>query len=113
MKKNQYVTLLRIIHSLIVLYLVSGIVYIYYSAITWRFNLLLGAVIISLIIEGVLVYINHGNCPLAFVQQKVGDDTPFFELLLPKKYARYAVRFFALLTLFGLLLLSLRLSLRV
>ncbi len=109
MKNNRVVFVLRLIHSLIVLYLVAGIIFIYYSALTLQLSILLGIAIISLFIEGTLVILNHGHCPLAFIQRRFGDNVPFFDLILPPKYAKLAVPFFALLTLIGVILLGLRL----
>lgn len=108
MKKNQYKLILRIVHFIIVAYLLFGIFYIYYSALTKRTNSLLIVLVISLFIEGLIIYLNHGNCPLGFIQKKAGDNTPFFELVLPKKQAKLAVRFFALITLIGIVLMDIR-----
>lgn len=108
--KKFYKNLLRFFHFLIVSYLIFGIGYIYYSAFIQQINLLSRIFIISLIIEGALIYINRGDCVLIYIQKRVGDDVPFFDLILPKKYATHAVKFFAILTLIGLFLLVLRIN---
>ena len=108
--KNKYPkSILRFIHFIIVIYLVFGIFYIYYSAYTRTTSYLLNVVIVSLFIEGLVIYLNHGNCPLGYIQRKFDDNTPFFELILPKRLAKIAVPFFALLTLIGIILLDIRL----
>lgn len=102
---------LRLVHFLIVIYLVSGIFYIYYCAFTKTVNSLLLLFVISLIVEGIIIYVNKGNCPFGYFQRMYGDNKPFFELILPKRYAKKAVKFFAVLTLLGLLFLILRILL--
>jgi len=111
MNKNIYRFLLRVVHFLIVVYLFAGIFYIYYSAFTQTSSIWLVILVVSLFIEGLVIYLNRGNCPLGYIQRKVGDDTPFFELILPKKYAKKAVRVCAVITLIGIIILDIRLIL--
>jgi hypothetical protein len=40
------------------------------------------------VIEGVVVLINNGDCPLGTIHKAVGENRTFFELLLPKKAAK-------------------------
>jgi len=104
------ILLLRIIHGLIALYFLICLLYIYYCAILKIGNLLLDIAVISVLIEGVLLYIfNKGDCVLIHVQRKIGDDKPFFSLFLPEKMAKRAIPYFAVLTIIGLILLVARL----
>jgi hypothetical protein len=64
----------------------------------------------SLGLEGFVVFVlNKGDCPLIYIQRKIGDDTPFFNLLLPAKLAKQAVPTLAKLTWVGVILLIIRL----
>ena len=57
-------------------------------------------------IEGVIVFFfNNGDCPLIHIQRKVGDDIPFFELFLPKKYAKKVIPVAAVISVIGTILL--------
>lgn len=106
---NTKILVLRTIHGLFALYFISCIFYIYYAAITREFGLLGLIAVLSLLLEGVSVFVlNHGDCPLIHLQRKIGDEKPFFELFLPKATAKKAVPFFLFLTFLGLLLLALR-----
>lgn len=101
--------ILRIVHGLFALYFISCIFYIYFAAIILSLNLYVGFAILSLTVEGVLVFLlNHGDCPLIHLQRKIGDNKPFFELFLPKETAKKAVPVFLVMTVGGLLLLILR-----
>ena len=107
--KKYYIFLLRILHGLFALFFIACIFYIYYSAFTRQFNIFSGLAIVFLIIEGFLVFIiNNGHCPLAPLQWKLGDQTPFFNLFLPKRAARLAVPFFTAITFLGIIILTYR-----
>jgi hypothetical protein len=80
--------------------------YVYFAAFTPTFDVLLLIAIVSLGIEGVVVFVlNGGDCSLIHVQRTIGDDTPFFELLFPPGIAKKAIPVFALLTWDALALL--------
>jgi hypothetical protein len=50
-----------------------------------------------------------GDCPLKYLQLKIGDQTPFFNIFLPKKLAQSAVPFFTIITFLGITILIVRL----
>ncbi len=101
--------ILRFFHGIFALYFICCIIYLYYAAITANFNFLLILALISLSLEGIAVFIlNKGDCPLIYIQNKLGDNIPFFELFLPKKAAKQAVPFFSILTWLAVILLSIR-----
>ena len=103
------VIVLRILHGAFALFFIACIFSIYFAAITGQWTVYLLIAITSLMLEGVAVFVlNKGDCPLIHVQRAMGDETPFFELLLPKQAAKKAVPFFVVVTMIGLLLLSLR-----
>jgi hypothetical protein len=110
MQMTKHILLLRIIHGLFALYFTLCLAYLYYVAITGIVNDTLFLIaIFSLAIEGLLVFVlNNGNCPLIHVQKRIGDDKPFFELLLPPKLAKQVIPMFAGFALLVILLLLLR-----
>lgn len=106
---SNKIIFLRSVHGLFAVYFIACIFYIYYAAYTLQFNRYLGFAVLSLFIEGASVFlINHGDCPLIHIQRKIGDETPFFELFLPKRTAKKAIPFFLVITFTGLLLLAVR-----
>ncbi len=109
---NLNIFLLRIIHTTFAIYFIGCITYIYFCAITIRFNLLLYVSLFSILIEGVLVFIlNKGHCPLAPIQRKLNDPVPFFNLFLPDYLAKKAIPFFSLVAFLGISLLVVRILL--
>lgn len=110
MKNQHKIFFLRTIHGLISVYFILCLIYLYYAAIKSSYDILLAISIVSLGIEGFFVFIlNKGNCPLIHIQKKIGDDTPFFELFFPYKFAKRAIPTFAILTLIALGLLGISL----
>ncbi len=104
---------LRIVHGLFALYFLMCLIYLYYAAITGHFMNLLIIAVLSLGLEGFIVFvINKGDCPLIHVQTKIGDDKPFFELFFSPPRAAHALPIFALITWIGVGLLAIRLVLR-
>ena len=111
---SREVLVLRIFHGLTAAYFIFCLLYLYYSAFVIKFDFVLVIALISLGLEGFVVFIlNNGDCPLIFIQRKVNDPVPFFNLFLPKKLAKKAVPFFLVITLLGLFLLAFRFFFRI
>jgi len=104
------ILLLRVIHGLFAIYFILCLIYLYYAAIFSRIDMVLFIALISLGMEGLAVFvINKGDCPLIHIQRKIGDETPFFNLILPAQYAKQAIPFFVKIAWVGIGLLALRL----
>lgn len=84
--------------------------YLYYAILAENFNdFLLILSVVSLGLEGIIVFgFNHGECPLIFVQKRVKDEKPFFELIFSPSLAKKAIPFFAILTLIAVFLFVLK-----
>lgn len=91
----------RAVHALIALVFLSAIGYIWWCAVTRRRTPLLRLAIGSLTVEGAVVAMNHGDCPLGPLQDRVGDPIPLFELVLSPRAAKRAVPLLGLVTLAG------------
>lgn len=89
--------LLRIVHAVIVAYFTFGLLYLYYVGLTGHVNdVLFGVLTITMALECAAVFLfNDGDCPLIHVQRRLGDDTPFFEVIFPRQFAKYAIQIYA------------------
>lgn len=104
------VFLLRVFHGVFALYFLLCLVYLYYAAIFSKIDIILLIAVVSLGIEGFIVFIlNKGDCPLIHVQRRIGDNMPFFNLFFPPKLAKQAIPIFAKITWAGVTLLAVRL----
>lgn len=102
------VILIRTVHGLLSAFFLGCIAYVYYAAIADVESPLVYAAAAALVLEGAIVVLNGGNCPLGAVHRRYGDEKAFFELLLPPKAAKLAVPVLGAVTAFGILLAILR-----
>lgn len=93
-------------HALIAVTMLAAIAYIWVCALSGRRGPLLRAAVGVLVAEGVLVAANHGDCPLGPLGDRIGDEVPLFELVLPPRAAKAAVPALGLLTAAGVALLA-------
>jgi hypothetical protein len=98
----------RAAHGLISLLFLACIVAIYLAAWRGKADVVTLAALAALGAEGMLVLLSRGNCPLGPLFRRLGDETPFFELLLPPRAAKLAIPVFAAVTLAGAVLLAVR-----
>lgn len=109
-KINKSIIALRVAHGILTIYFAFCLLYLYIVGFTGVVNeVLFMLAVLSLAIEGMALFaFNEGDCPLIHIQRKIGDDKPFFELLLPRRLAKQAIPVFAGLTIISLLLLLFR-----
>ena len=109
-KLNKSIIILRIFHGILTIYFALCLLYLYIVGFTGSADpLLFPLATLSLAIEGMALFaFNEGDCPLIHVQRKIGDDKPFFELLLPSRLAKQAIPVFAGLTVIAILILLFR-----
>ncbi len=98
--------ILRVIHGIITIFFFLCIIEIYFSFFTHMRSVLLNIALISGAMGGFLVYgLNKGDCPLIHLQKRLGDTIPFFELFLPKKFAKKVIPVAAIIAIIGVILL--------
>jgi hypothetical protein len=106
---TRSIFLLRLFHFFTAIYFIACLLELYYAGFTKNFNLIFLIAFFSLGFEGVVVFIiNKGDCPLIHIQRKINDPIPFFNLFLPAKLAKLAIPFFSVITIFAVIIISLR-----
>jgi hypothetical protein len=86
----------------------ASLAYIWTCAATRRRDRWLSASIAFLSIEGAGLVIGGGDCPMSPLQARIGDPTPFFELVLPPRAAKTAVPVLAAASIAGFAAVALR-----
>jgi len=66
--------------------------------------------IVALAGEALLVTANRGDCPLGWLGERIGDEVPLFELVLPPRGARIAVPALGVVAAGGVVVLRVRLA---
>jgi len=99
------VLLIRTIHGLLSAFFLACIAFVYYAAIADVNSPLAFAAAGALVLEGAVVALNGGDCPLGGIHRRYGDEKAFFELLMPPKAAKLAVPVLGTVTALGIVLL--------
>lgn len=99
---------LRGMHVLIAAGEVASLIYLWTCALTGRRGRALNAALVVLSTEGAGLIAGRGDCPLAPLQQRLGDQVPLFELVLSPRAAKRAVPALAGVTCLGMLVLMVR-----
>jgi len=109
-KGREGIFLVRLAHGLIAVFFVACIGAVYYAGLTGRVSLATYLAVAALLVEGIVVLLNNGNCPLGAIHRRVGDPKPLLELFLPPPLAKKGIPLAAFLTMIGFLLLLFRVS---
>jgi hypothetical protein len=107
-RPSAVVIVSRVAHGLVSVLFLFCIAVVYAGAWRGTAGMLTLAAVGALLLEGLLVLLSRGNCPLGPLFRRLGDDTPFFELLLPPRAARLAVPVLAAVTALGIVILATR-----
>ena len=98
----------RVAHGLVSAVFLVCIALVYVGAWRGEAGTITLVAVAALVTEGALVVLSGGNCPLGPALRRLGDDTPFFELLLPPRAAKLAIPVLAAVTTLGIVLLAAR-----
>jgi len=98
----------RIIHVVIGLFFISCLAYLFISAFRPDITFWTYFCFISIILEGLLLFANKGECPLTLFQNRLGDNKGFFDLFLPGKALPFVIPVFSILTTLAAILIYLK-----
>ena len=93
---------LRLVHIAIATIGLTSLGYVWLCAITGRRDRFLAIAYAALSLQGVAIVVGRGNCPIGPIQEGLGDPTPCFELVLPKRAAKAVFPVLITVTLAGL-----------
>jgi hypothetical protein len=106
----RVVLLSRVAHGLVALGFLACIALVYLGAWEARVDAATVVALALLAVEGTLVLVSRGDCPLTPFLRRLGDDTPLFELVLPPRAAKQAVPVLGTVTALGAVLLAARMA---
>jgi hypothetical protein len=107
-RRSRAVLFSRIGHGLVSAFFLVCIGAIYLGAWNAQADTLTYLALTALGIECILVLSAGGNCPLGPWLQRLGDDKPFFELLLPPRAAKAAIPTLGAIATIGAIALAVR-----
>jgi hypothetical protein len=86
----------------------TGLTYIWASAVVRHRDRYLWAAVLFLLVQGLALAIGRGNCPFGPFQRRLGDPVPMFELVLPPRAAKAAIPVLLLVSIVGMVAAALR-----
>jgi hypothetical protein len=100
---------LKLMHTIIWFFYVLIISYIFYAGIYNKINLYLWIAIGLVIIEGIILIIFKGKCPLTVLGYKYTDSHEVgFDIYLPRWLAKYNKMIFGTIFVIGILIIIYR-----
>ena len=105
---TQRIFLIKLVHSLIYLFMSSCLGYLFYAGITATFDWKLAFAIGIIVLEVIILALSGWHCPLSIWARKLGDETGndlLSDYVLPKGVARFTVPFCSFIFISGLVLL--------
>jgi hypothetical protein len=99
---------LRAAHTALAVVELIGLGYLWACALRRRRGRLLTASVGLLVAEGAALVVGRGDCPLGPLQERCGDPTPLFQLVLPPRPAKAAVPVLAAVAVGGVVALAIR-----
>jgi hypothetical protein len=100
---------LKLIHTIIWIFYVLIISYIVYAGIYNKINLYVWIAIGLVIIEGIILIIFKGKCPLTILGYKYTDNQQVgFDIYLPKWLAKYNKMIFGTISVIAILIVIYR-----
>jgi len=102
----------RTAHAVVALGFLAAIAEVWRAALSGRDSRFLRPAVAALVAEGVVVGANGGDCPLGPLGDRIGDEVPLFELVLPPRAAKAAVPVLGAVAATGALIAAARGALR-
>lgn len=102
------VYVVRTIHMTIGIFYTIAIFYIWFSVLFGIITIWTWLAIIAHAVEGIILLINGGDCPLGIFHHRYGDDKTLFELVAGKTYAKYGMKIWFSFAIVGTFLIILR-----
>jgi hypothetical protein len=105
---------IKMVHTVIFLYMSVCLLYILYAGITRAFGLILVVAICSILVEGVVLLLNRGRCPFTVLAEKHGAKSgSVTDIFLPDYIARNTFRFSTVLFALEMVLLAVRYFIKI
>ena len=105
LKNSKKLFLIRLFHTFIIADMTTFILYVLYAGVSGVKGIFLTVSIIAVGLEGIVLLLNKGKCPLTKLAVKYGDNHKrFFDSFLPKKITPFVVPGLTLIFVIGLFL---------
>ena len=108
-ENSKKLFLIRLFHTFIIVCMTTFILYVFYAGVSGAKGIFLTLSIIAVVIEGIVLLLNKGECPLTKLAIKYGDNHKrFYDSFLPKKLTPFVVPCLSVIFLIGLVLVLIK-----
>ena len=109
MTKSDNLLKIKLIHTIIWFIFVVAILYVCYAGAFNKITRLVWFCIGAVVVEGIVLMINRGKCPLTSIAAKYTDNrSANFDIFLPEWLAKHNKTLFTTIFMIGLILVLLR-----
>jgi len=99
--------LVKSVHILLFIFMTLCVIYILFSSITKTYHWTLFIAIGAVLIEGIILMLNHWQCPLTNLAKKHGDEKgSVTDIFFPAWFVPHVFKTYAVLFVVGLVLLA-------
>ena len=104
---NAKIFIIKLVHSIIFFIMVFSLIYIFYCAVTGRYDWTLLVAIGAILVEGMALLLNKGKCPLTTLAMKLGAASgSVTDIFLPMWCAQHTFRISVIVVIIELIWLS-------
>ena len=105
--ENRIVFVVKLVHSAIFFFVVACLGYILYCVIARRYDWTLLVALSVVCLEGLVILVNRGKCPLTGLAEKYGAASgTVTDIFLPAWFTRYVFRIAVIVVIIELTLLG-------
>ncbi len=98
------ITFIKTLHTVIWIVMTMAVLYIGYSVFSMKFDTLFYISLFLIVGESLVIMINSWRCPLTNIAKRYTDEnTPNFDIYLPRTVAKYNKEIFSTILFFILL----------
>lgn len=105
--ENRIVFVVKLVHSVIFFFVVACLGYILYCGIARRYDWTLLVALVVVCLEGLVILVNRGKCPLTGLAEKYGAASgTVTDIFLPIWFTRHVFRIAVVVVIIELVLLG-------
>ncbi len=104
-KNSKKLFWIRLFHTFIIVGMATFVLYVFYAGVSGTKGIFLTISIITVAVEGIVLLLNKGKCPLTNLAVKYGDNYErFYDSFLPKRFTPFVVPGLTIVFFIGLIL---------
>ncbi len=114
MYKRYIINIIKVIHTLIWIFLSTYIVYILYAAIINKIDVVVYIGVFLVLLEGIILLIFKWNCPITILVKNISVNyEEYTDIYLPKWLAKNTKTIFSTIFIIAILIMAIRIIFKI